>query len=648
VSQVRPGLVLVALVGVAAVARALAALAVPGPWIAPDEMVYALLGRGLWEHGRLEILGGSTSYYSLLYPALAGLPLRLGGLVTGYDALQVLQALVLSSTAVVAWLWARTLAGPWWALAAAAPTLALPGMAYAGELMTDVLFVPLACVAAWAAARALEAPTRGRQVALLGALAACVLTRLEANVLVVAVAVAAVAVRRVRALLLTWVAIGVALVVWIAARAASGSSVLGGYDAAASGYSPVHAVEYVAYHVGDAALAAGIVPLCGAAVLALTRPADARLRASLAVALSLAAVTVVEVGVFASGHAGRLTERTLIFVLPPVFVCFAAWLGLGAPRPRGKALAVATVAVAAVAILPLARLAVEAAIQDNPTLVPLIHVGGGTARALGLGAAVVGAALFLLVPRRAAWVLPVVVTIGLAAVSGSASAEFVRQSKAFQAQLVGPEARWIDHATDGRVTFLYNGDPYWNLVWAQAYWNRRVAGVVDAAGTIVPGPLPQKPLTIVRDDGALRLVGGGVPDTPDAVSWSWVTFRGRELASTPLENADAPRIVLWRLDAPPRLDTLTEGVRPNGDVYEEASVTAYDCGRGRLDLNAFAKADETVTLTEGAKVLDTRHLTNGQPWTLSVPTPPSHGRVCRFSITTDGLLATTKFAWTRE
>jgi hypothetical protein len=47
-------------------------------------------------------------------------------------------------------------------------------------------------------------------------------------------------------------------------------------------------------------------------------------------------------------------------------------------------------------------------------------------------------------------------------------------------------------------------------------------------------------------------------------------------------------------------------------------------------------------------VVDTRHLANGQPWTLSVPTPPSRARVCRFSITTDGLLATTKFAWTRE
>ena len=30
------------------------------PWIAPDEMVYALLGKGLYHHGALSILGGAT------------------------------------------------------------------------------------------------------------------------------------------------------------------------------------------------------------------------------------------------------------------------------------------------------------------------------------------------------------------------------------------------------------------------------------------------------------------------------------------------------------------------------------------------------------------------------------------------------------
>ena len=46
-------------------------------------MIYALLGRSLWSTGHLSILGADTPYYSLLYPAIAGLPLSLGDLATG-------------------------------------------------------------------------------------------------------------------------------------------------------------------------------------------------------------------------------------------------------------------------------------------------------------------------------------------------------------------------------------------------------------------------------------------------------------------------------------------------------------------------------------------------------------------------------------
>ena len=34
------------------------------PWIAPDEMLYALLGESMWS-GRLEVLGQPSGYYGL-------------------------------------------------------------------------------------------------------------------------------------------------------------------------------------------------------------------------------------------------------------------------------------------------------------------------------------------------------------------------------------------------------------------------------------------------------------------------------------------------------------------------------------------------------------------------------------------------------
>src|SRR6185503_13875323 len=130
---------LCALVLISTAFRAWAAVEVPVPWIAPDEMVYGLLGRSLWLHGSLSILGGPTPYYSLLTPLLAGFPLAAFGLGTGYDLLQGLQAFVMSLAAVPVYLWARTLVPRRSALTAAALTLATPVLAYSGLVMTEVL-----------------------------------------------------------------------------------------------------------------------------------------------------------------------------------------------------------------------------------------------------------------------------------------------------------------------------------------------------------------------------------------------------------------------------------------------------------------------------------------------------------------------------
>ena len=138
---------------------------------------------------------------------LAGVPLELGGLGTGYDVLRVLQSVVLCSTAVIVFLWARSLVRPWWALAAAALTLVLPGLTYAGTLTPDVLLVPLATLAAWLAVRALEQPTRLNQALLAGAILACLLTLSEASVLALAVLAGAVVRGRVRAFVPLWIAI---------------------------------------------------------------------------------------------------------------------------------------------------------------------------------------------------------------------------------------------------------------------------------------------------------------------------------------------------------------------------------------------------------------------------------------------------------
>nr|MDQ4029837.1 glycosyltransferase family 39 protein [Actinomycetota bacterium] len=186
---------LAALVAVSAALRFVAGLAVPGPWITPDETLYGLLGRDLWERGSLSVLGGSVPYYSLVYPLLVGLPLQLGDLEVGYRVLQALQALAMSATAIPVYLWGRTVMARGWALTAATLTVAIPGLAYSGLLMTEVAFYPAMTLAAWAAARAFERPALARQALLVGAVGLAVATRLQAIVLLPALLSAALPLR---------------------------------------------------------------------------------------------------------------------------------------------------------------------------------------------------------------------------------------------------------------------------------------------------------------------------------------------------------------------------------------------------------------------------------------------------------------------
>src|SRR5689334_7886635 len=171
---------LVALVLLSAGFRAWAARQVPVPWIAADEMIYGLLGFSLYHTGHLAILGGPTPFYSLLVPVFAGLPLSIGSFAFGYGLLKLVQAAAMSLAAVPVYLWGTRLVSRRQALLAAALTLAAPGLAYSGLVMTEVVFYPLLTLAAWATAAALARPTRRAQVLLVAVTVATASARLQA------------------------------------------------------------------------------------------------------------------------------------------------------------------------------------------------------------------------------------------------------------------------------------------------------------------------------------------------------------------------------------------------------------------------------------------------------------------------------------
>ena len=343
----------------------------------------------------------------------------------------------------------------------------------------------------------------------------------------------------------------------------------------------------------------------------------------------------VEVGIFASRHVGHLAERNLFALAPVVFLALVLWLERGAPRPPVRTALVALAAVGAVLALPVASFVTAATIPDAPTLIPLyrLHVHAPSLSlelVLDIGA-VVAAAAFVLVPRRAIWVLPAVLVAGLAGASISASRVVAAQATLVQPGTLGAHRRWIDAAARGPVTYLYTGDVYWNSVWESLFWNRRLRRVYDLLDAAVPGGIPQDSLGPL-EDGTLVDKFGHRPPVTYVVGSDSLRFRG-------VRVADAGNgISLWRVDPPFRLAQWVQNVRFDSTVERHAKVFVYACRGGRLDVRLETHVPTRVTLLRHERPYLERKLAAGETLAASIPAKPTRpgGRgLCSFDVLTD-------------
>jgi hypothetical protein len=614
---------------------------VPIPWINPDEIIYGELGRSLYQDGTLRILGRPTEFISLVYPALVGGPLSLGNLERGYHLLKLIQALVMSLAAVPAYLWARSLGARGWAFLAALLTVAIPGLAYSGLIMTEVAFYPLVLLAAWALAAALERPKLVHQALLVLACAAAAMTRLQAFVLL-PVAANALAIdllldrRRARRLLRLAPAAGglvVLVAAWAGWRLRNGgplSRVFGAYEPAGQiHYEIGSAARFVVYHFADLAFFTGFVPICAVLCLLVVRDrADDRLRAYLATTLALCLWFPLEVGIFASQHVGYLAERNMLPLAPVLFVGFAAWLSRGAPRPRLVTAASAAAVLALVAVLPLSKLARPEAFPDSFTLLPLIRLRLNSSLAdAEVALIVVCVALllaFALLPRRYLVLLPLALVAGFGAISIEASNRIAFEADFLAGQTSGPYHRWIDERASGPVSYLYIGEPNWPAAWESFFWNRRVEHVYDLLTARIPGGLPQDSVGPL-EDGRLVLVDGSPAQGEYVVSQYPVAFRGHVVGSA------GEGFQLWRLDPPFRISVWIQRVA--GHVR----VLAYACRPGSLRLQVVGAPRSPIDLRRNDRPYRHAVIPGSGTWTGSIPAAPPRPvgtRLCTFDVST--------------
>jgi hypothetical protein len=638
-------LALPGLVGVSTLLHWLAGRRLTGLWILPDEAIYAARALGLWRHGTLTLLHGEGAGYSVLYPVVAGFPLSMGSLETGYGSLKLLQALVVSLAAVPVFAYGRRLMPRRYALLAAALTLCSPLLLYSGLLMTEVLFYPLAAWALLATAHAVTTARLRDQAAAIVLIAAAVLTRTQGVVLLPAFggavlldALFARSRARLRAFWPVWTLIVAAAVVVVAAPGTFGS-----YAGTLRGSYPFGlAIGLTFEHLALAVIGTGVLPAAALALLAAEalrrRVSEPGIRGLVATAVAALALVCVQVGFFAARFSPHLLERDLAALPPLLFTIFGVWLGRGAKRPLVVTVATSFAVVALVLLVPWHHLVNSTAFPDSFGLGLLLRLPANPANVVAIAVPLLLVA-FVALPRRATPALAALVGALLIATSAVAASRITRLDRAQQAGVVGTPADWIDEAADGNVAYFYDGEVYWTTVYQERFWNQRIAQVV--ATSPVPGPVPQTRAHL----GA----SGRLPiDTPYVVASDPHQFVGDVVAHHEQTDTDITGLTLWKLDGPPRLSLVKYGVQPNGDMVAPADIYVYDCGGGALQLTLLPKATKRLRIElDGRLVVDT-DVAGENVWHGLVPVPPSHKpRTCVFRIVPQGLLGSTVIQFNR-
>jgi hypothetical protein len=652
------------LVVASTVTRFAAAQAFTTPWIAPDEMVYGMIGESLWTHGTLTLRSLPSPYYSLLTPALVGAPLAAFDLDTGIQWARLLQSLAMSLVAVPTFAWTRRVATTGWAIAAAALVLTTPALHYAGFLMTEPLTLTVVTAALYTLARAIEEPSMWRYGVFVAWATAAAAVRLQALVLLPAFLLAAVidslaARDRARLRPLLWFgafAAFAAIVVGIAIVATGGElssrRLLGAYtpvgEAGVVAGGRLQEVLWHAFAIAVLGLGATAIATAVVAWRVLSgRDRDPATRAFVSTTLAYVGLLVVQVGLFSAVFVGTVAERYLMTAWPPLVVGTAVWVSRGAPRAVWVVAAVGAAIVAGAALVPIDQLASPTTLPNTPTPAVLDALGNGWGRAALVVVTLAAVALVALLPQRLASVALVAVGVGLALLSVDSGRRIADASAHEQRVALGSEPpSWLDDAGVRDATLLLTGDQLWTTTARTIFWNH----AIDEAIRVAPETTPFPPLTTSVDigpDGVLRTANGSPLDRDVVVTPSTFTLAGDRIAERQVGDSEAQGFVAWRTNGPVRVVLRREGFLPNGDFTGRALVTVYGCRPGTLDLTILGKTGDPVAVGIDGIAVAQLETPAGAAVTHRVATPPyaDGSRPCVFALDNPGYAGSTTIAF---
>jgi hypothetical protein len=588
--QRAPLLALAGLVAAAFVLYTWLASLVDVPRVHPDEVRYLIAASSLVEGEGLHLRGEEYGFGPLYALVLAAILWLSSGVDAAYQVFKAANALLFALTAVPAYLLARRLVSPWWAVIAAGLTVAIPSSISVATVMTESLAYLTAGWALYATALALERPTVGRQLALLATVVLAFTTRAQlgalyvswiAGLLVVWLIAPSLRPRSRRDLYGLWpsaVPFVLAAAV-LAGRLLAGSSPsesLGAYWELWRGYDPLQVGKWLLYHLADIEIYLAVIPLAVAPIVLWElgrrgREGSERAASFVALFVSANAVGLLVVAAFTSTPWGydRLHDRYAFYLLPLWLVALVVWLADGLPRPLVATATGIGLALVLPAILPFRQLANEAGIDTVPgalwvRLESEVAGPGPLSGGVVLAAFVVTLlAVAVLVPRSLRLAVPAAVLVVFAATAVLAWDRMIGapEDAVFQG---GLERAWIDETLppEASVTKLYvesESCPVSARTRHALFLTEFFNATVDRAayiGDSVPDGLPIERVEVV--DGR-AVFGDGSPLVADYV----YTQPGIELDGQQVATGTAAELVLWRTGGEVRVANAltTEDVR---------------------------------------------------------------------------------------
>jgi hypothetical protein len=594
------------------------------PTVFNDELLYAKLSQSLAAGHGLAIRGEHFFFPAPLAPLVQAPAWLLGSMTDAYAVAKFINAAVMSAAVFPAYLIARRLVRPSFALLTAAAAVATPAMVYHGYLMSEALAYPVFLCAVALILRGVERPSLVVPVACLFAVA----TRVQFLVLPLAY-LAAVAVcergnyRR--------HLVPAALTGLLVAGLVGIPGALGQYgEATHIGHAPGAVAHWALTNGYLLPFAVGLAIVPGAIlglVLLWRKPFGV-------VTIVCTALFLAQAAVIAAGEAERPLERYVFYVTPLLFVAFFAYVERGAPGRLRYVLLTAVGAVALSLVSFPGLTGTAAFFFDSFTLTGFArvayYVGLPNASLLYALVPLALGALALAIRRMPVFVAGIAIVLMLAAGAGVYATD--RLATNFSAKNFNASPQdWLDRSNLGSATYLVLPQSDYFIGASLESWNRNVRHVA-VLQTQPPDPFPSTVARITRD-GRLRLGAAAGRNVVVNVAGSSISLNGRVVARP------RPGLVAYRLvPGTERVEWLAKGLAQDGWTGTTLRYQAWPIRPGRYALTLSVPAgtpprrvsigERTLTIAAGRP----RRLTiptDGEPLVLKVEVPnaPLGGRV---------------------